>query len=210
MRCTPDVLVAQDFYAGDGNSAQASNTGNSGALSQGIPKGTDLNITSRSLIDGYNLSYGSVEISAPDDAQLGYWNRKAKLPYSIDIALAVGSQVGLFTKVSFNASTNQDMNGDDFVSTIKNNVSSLNISTAGSVIHFGYVNGISAHGDVIFSGSGKGTGLSYGGTLSFPSLDNLETITLTTGDSIRIAKKDTGVYNFKGGKEFLQKKGIKR
>ncbi len=156
----------------------------------GISKNTELDINTRSLIDVYYFSYSNISISAPNDAQLGYWDRKVESKYSIDFVPNLGGRGGLFTKIHFDAKATTKIEGGSFIDALNSNISDMDVGSAGAIIHGGFIDVKDINNTIIISGTGRGTGLSYSITGNSSSFNELHTVPLSRNDSIQIAKKD--------------------
>ena len=168
-----------------------------------VPEGTKLKFSLRTAAEAVSVQYGEWSVSAPNDAQLGFWNRKYKSPYGLSGAPGVGGDVGFFKEVNFVVNVQKELDGNSLKEALSSpNVSQIDVVTGGSLVWGGYIRGWKDLGDketwigtqrmteTIFSGWGKGGGLAAGIGLEFPDVLSLEVVPLTRGDSTEIATKD--------------------
>ncbi len=162
----------------------------------GVPNGTKLKFVIRTGIEAAVFQYGKWSVSASNDAQLGFWNRKYEAEYSLGATVGMGIDVSLFKKIKINATAEKDLSGIDLKDALRySNVGQISVISGGAILFKAYIFGDIPKTDrresiTTLTGEGRGQGLAGGVGVEFLYPIDLQVIPLSRRDSIEIAKKD--------------------
>ena len=178
-----------------------------------IPKGTKLKIVMRTGAEAgigpLGGGVGTLEISVPNNTELGTWNRKVITGEGF--SASAGGGAGFFIRTEYEIELNKSMSGNSFIHALERNISQIRELRGGILYNQGYIEVFDQNNKVIYSAHGNGTGMNISAGISEPVGTglNLENYPMTTWDSVRGARGDEKLYN-NGGQELLQRLGLEK